>query len=119
MVSNDSLIAGSDSASSNHEGDDIPESDLSSFLSSVHDQAPPPNVRTPQQQPSSPTSPYREPTIPSTNPYPLPPQAGQPGAARQPTNPMFEDGYRNILEQLLGGLGQVQNAQSPQVYPPQ
>ena len=42
--------------------------------------------------------PYQQPQTPaSTTP------ASNPG---QPTNPMFMDGYRNILEQLLGGIGQ-------------
>jgi hypothetical protein len=84
----------------------------------------PPTSRTQPQ--ASPTSPFRAPTTPNTNPFGLPtqgssarpPQNGAPPYARQPTNPIFMDGYRSILEQLLGGLGQVNDTQPRPNYPP-
>jgi hypothetical protein len=39
------------------------------------------------------------------------PNAANAAPAGQPANPMFMDGYRNILEQLLGGIGQRPGAQ--------
>jgi hypothetical protein len=55
-------------------------------------------------------------TTPNTHLFDLPPQAGQPGAARQPANTLFLGEYRDILEQVTGGQVQAQNAQHPQAY---
>jgi hypothetical protein len=92
------------------------------YASSAHYPLPPPL----EQRPPPPRPPFSQgirgdPSSPNLDPfgygsgaYPHHPTSGAtPPNPSQLSNPMFMDGYRTILEQLLGGIGQATLQQQP------